>query len=149
MAARRSRRGKTDSLSTLRSGPCNKGRMKKVSPAPPDVLKSMFITARNYFSPAGSGSGRAHGNRHALLTEALGSRSVRFPQAIARALTVAFEARISEHIWSSHELCARLPETASALKASPKRIDKGPILQALAEVKRTGKMFGWLSSRQS
>jgi hypothetical protein len=39
------------------------------------------------------------------------------------------EAEISDHVWSIEEMCALLPDRASATK----RIDKGLILKALGE----------------
>jgi hypothetical protein len=39
------------------------------------------------------------------------------------------EAEISDHVWTLEEMCALLPEMASATK----RIDKGLILKALGE----------------
>ena len=47
-------------------------------------------------------------------------------------MTAAMEAGISDHIWSIEEMCALLPEMASAAKC----IDKGLILKALGEVAR-------------
>ena len=44
-------------------------------------------------------------------------------------VTPATEAGVSDHVWSIEELCALLPEIASAAK----RIDKGLILKALGE----------------
>jgi hypothetical protein len=43
--------------------------------------------------------------------------------------TPAMEAGIAHHVWGIDELCALLPESASATK----RIDKGLILKALGE----------------
>jgi hypothetical protein len=44
-------------------------------------------------------------------------------------VTPAMESGISDHVWSIEEMCALLPEMASATK----RIDKGLILKALGE----------------
>ena len=44
-------------------------------------------------------------------------------------VTPAMEAGISDHVWTLEEMCALLPDTASAAK----RIDKGLILKALGE----------------